>query len=275
MIATTLLASLIALPPLFAGQLTLRPEPGQAMTSPVYGAVTIRGTLFLLDNVQLRLGTGNDTRLEYDTAVTPDSLVLGLGSDSRIFYITEAADIGTDWAKAQQSNPTLCLQSADETSVTERLCLAHDGTNAQLTTDSGSLIVNSASFFDVRDAILNTSGSVVVADNQQVQGFLAESAATLTLAAAATTITLTRNVQTIDCDAGGNTIATITTPFGGSNNAIAVLRFVDASCTITDTNDGAADTVDLGAAFTSGDDDTLGLIHDGTSWLEFSRETGN
>lgn len=58
---------------------------------------------------------------------------------------------------------------------------------------------------------------------------------------------------------------------GGREGQILTLQFKDANVTITDTSTGAADTVNLSAAFTSTAEDTIQLIFDGTSWRETSR----
>lgn len=97
------------------------------------------------------------------------------------------------------------------------------------------------------------------------------SEATTTLAGGATTFAYVREMMTIDCDAGTpNTIATIT---GGaaSVDSMLTMRFIDAHCTITDTGTDASNTVNLSAAFTSSDDDSMTLQWNGTSWREVSR----
>jgi hypothetical protein len=106
---------------------------------------TMTGDLKFGDDVQSQWGSSSDTICEWDTAVTPDAMVCGIGADSRVWYFAEAADVGTDWAKAQQTNPTLCVQSADATSTTDRLCLTHDQTNAVLSSDAGAVVIRAAS----------------------------------------------------------------------------------------------------------------------------------
>jgi len=92
---------------------------------------------------------------------------------------------------------------------------------------------------------------------------------TITLGVGATTFAVTSNVITVTGDGGGNTIATIT----GANVGIYVFIFADGLVTITDTNDGAGDTIDLSAAFTGADDTTLNLVYNGILWREISRST--
>lgn len=93
---------------------------------------------------------------------------------------------------------------------------------------------------------------------------------TSTLAAAATTLALTKNVLTVTGDGGGNTLATLTGGVVGTYTLI----FVDALVTITDTDAHTANTIDLvGTAtnLTSADDLVLQVVFDGTSFYEVSR----
>ena len=94
-----------------------------------------------------------------------------------------------------------------------------------------------------------------------------------TLAGGATTFSIDSSVHQVNCDGGGNTIATITVPSGvvSPNGIILTLIFVDTDCTITDTDAHTANTVDLSAAFTSADDTTLTLLRHGGSWYETAR----
>jgi len=57
----------------------------------------------------------------YRTGQTPDSLVLGLSADSRSLVICEQTDVGTDFANAQKTHPTLTWQSSAATKPGERL----------------------------------------------------------------------------------------------------------------------------------------------------------
>lgn len=93
---------------------------------------------------------------------------------------------------------------------------------------------------------------------------------TITLTASATTFTATDRLVEVTGDGGGNTLATITGPMALEGNQITLL-FVDTNVTITNDNSHAADSVDLSASFTSADDATLTIVHDGTSWYEVSR----
>jgi hypothetical protein len=101
-----------------------------------------------------------------------------------------------------------------------------------------------------------------------VTGRLASTATSVTVAAAATTFAVTSNVVTVTGDAGGNTVATITS---GVSGQILTLIFVDTKVTITDTAAATANTVNLSAAFTSAANTTLTLVNNGTKWFEIAR----
>jgi len=118
-------------------------------------------------------------------------------------------------------------------------------------------------------AVINpVSTRVDINVRTQVVGIIHNDAMnTITLAAAATTFAVTKNVNKVDCDGGGNTIATIT----GGQPGIFCWHFVDASCTITDTAATTANTINTSAAFTSSADDEMCAVFDGNKWFETSR----
>jgi len=89
----------------------------------------------------------------------------------------------------------------------------------------------------------------------------------LTIQSGATSFNLTSNYMVLT----GAAAVTISKIIGGYEGQILTLEFTDGNITITDTETGAADTVDLSAAFTSSANDTMQLIYDGTSWREISR----
>lgn len=89
----------------------------------------------------------------------------------------------------------------------------------------------------------------------------------LTIAVGATSFDVSSNFMVLT-GAGGVTIATIK---GGYEGQTITLLFTDANITVTDTGTGAADTVNLSAAFTSTANDILELKYNGTSWFEVGR----
>lgn len=106
-----------------------------AITGSIYSDVN------LVDDVQLQWGTGLDTACEYDTAQTPDALVCGVSSDSNNLIITEKGDINTDYAHAQQTNPTLFIHAADQTDTTKWISISHDGTDGVIDTAKGEISI--------------------------------------------------------------------------------------------------------------------------------------
>lgn len=80
--------------------------------------------------------------LEFDTAQTNRAFLLGLSDDatykSRTFIICDGADMGYNFAHAEQANPTLFIHSATP-STTQWLGLTHDGTNGVISVGTGTL----------------------------------------------------------------------------------------------------------------------------------------
>lgn len=130
--------------------------------------------------------------------------------------------------------------------------------NALLCQVSGNVGIGDAT----PDVKLDVVGDVII------EGNFSTATDVTTLGVAATTFPVLSNVMTMTGDGGGNTVATIT---GANSGMILTMIFVDANITITDTDDGGADTIDLGSAFTSADDTTLMLVFDGTLWREVNR----
>lgn len=144
-----------------------------------------------------------------------------------------------------------------------------------LTSNSFIVFAGTGSFLRSNVANDNTNTALLWNDDTQQTGFHAQATSTIVVAGAAATFVATRNQLLLDCDAGGNTLTSITRPTGISGVAVLWLLFIDASCTINDANDGAADTIDLGVGGNiapSAVDLLLCLMHNGTSWHECGRE---
>ena len=108
-------------------------------------------------------------------------------------------------------------------------------------------------------------------NNMAVEGAVSSPNDGDTLGNGDTTFAITGNVMTITGDGEGNTVATIT---GANSGTLLTLIFVDALVTVTDTDDGGANTIDLAGTatnLTSADDTVLQLVHDGTLWRESGR----
>lgn len=113
--------------------------------------VTTSGILFY-DAIPLYLGSGTDSTLQYSTVQTPDSVVWGVGADSKSIVIADEADKATDFAHALQTNPTIFIQSADQTTVADYISIAHDQTDGQIASGAGGLILDAPSGIVLRDS---------------------------------------------------------------------------------------------------------------------------
>ena len=138
--------------------------------------------------------------------------------------------------------------------------------------DGGATFAGAVDFANYAATNLGAAGNDFGASNSLVattfSGIIGRTNQATTLAAAATTLAVTKDFVTLTGDGGGNTLATIT---GGATGQILTILFVDALVTITDDATGNAGTVNLSAAFTSSANDVVTLLSNGTSWFETSR----
>lgn len=100
-------------------------------------SVLAGSALNFADDAAAIFGAGSDASLLWETA-DADANFLNLlltGSNNLIV----SADAGIDWARANSTNPTLFIQSADEASTSEYVALYHDQTDANIVSGSGQL----------------------------------------------------------------------------------------------------------------------------------------
>ena len=127
------------------------------------GSIAMADNVFLDDDIDLLFGTSNDGILTFDhTTQAPDSMVLGLGSESRQLVIMESADIATDLTIAQQTNPTVVILSADAASATKYISIAHDQTNGVIDVGSGVVSIPDGITTAAAAALTTTSGSAAL-----------------------------------------------------------------------------------------------------------------
>lgn len=118
-------------------------DVGGAVT--LTGAVTLGAGVTMVDDADITLGTGSDAIISFDAATqAPDSLFVGVGTESRQLVIGETADIGTDLTIAQQTNPTLNIHSADATDALDYVTLAHDQTDGVIDVGQGDVKIADA-----------------------------------------------------------------------------------------------------------------------------------
>lgn len=91
------------------------------------------------DDIPLTLGSSQDAYLEWNTDQTNDLLMLGLGNTSRSLVVTEVADMATDYAHGNQTNPTIFVHSADATTIADWISLAHNQTDGVIDVGTGAL----------------------------------------------------------------------------------------------------------------------------------------
>jgi hypothetical protein len=135
-------------------------------------ATVISGqTLKLNDNSQLSFGNSLDSIMEFNqTDQTNDTLMLGLDVSSRSFVICDVGDRSFNFAHALQTNPTIFLHSANQ-STTEWLSFAHNQTDGVIATGTGNLqlLPATGNITQVGDAG-STSHSLAANDDLFVSG---------------------------------------------------------------------------------------------------------
>lgn len=95
------------------------------------------------DDIPEYFGTSQDFRIEWETGQTNDAVFFGT-SGSNTIIVGEIADIGTNWAIGNQTNPTLIIHSADATTALDYLSLSHNQTNSVINTANGSILLTVA-----------------------------------------------------------------------------------------------------------------------------------
>jgi hypothetical protein len=104
----------------------------------------------LADDVDLVLGTGEDTLLRWSTGDASDhSAVLALGDTSQMLHITDKAAVATDWAISSPTHPTVYVHS-NTTPTTDYMSVGgHDGTSGHINVAGGTLSLDIAGTAEV------------------------------------------------------------------------------------------------------------------------------
>ena len=173
-----------------AGNLNLTPNgavvavTGAATVSTtlgVTGITTVTGGLTLPAAANFTIGTNGGT-ISQQTAQTPDSTVFTTGTLSEAVIICQEADKGVDFAHAAQTNPTLFIQSADSGTVADWISLAHNQTDAVISTGAGNLNLTPTG------AVVAVTGAATVSTTLGVTGVTTLTGGSLTPADAVVTI---------------------------------------------------------------------------------------
>jgi hypothetical protein len=99
-------------------------------------------SITLSDNAGLQLGTSVDTRMEFDTAQTVDSLMIGVDITGRMLVLCDKADINTDFGYSARANPTLIIPSNDATTPAKNISLYHNETDGVTESGLGDLLIS-------------------------------------------------------------------------------------------------------------------------------------
>jgi len=110
------------------------------------------------NNKELRIGSAANTRLDWSTDQTNPGIVWGIGQTSKYLIICGHDDRNYNFARANQTNPTLFIHSANQ-STTEWLSLTHNQTDGIITAGTGTIRIPIAAAY-TPDAITATSETV-------------------------------------------------------------------------------------------------------------------
>ncbi len=177
---------------------------------------------------------------------------------------TANADGTHTFGDATATGEILRIQDADDPQITFT-----EASTARWSIGSGREAFNNNLVMAVGvDASITPEFELDTGGDLTILGSFVSTAGADTLGGGATTFAITSGINQVDCDGGGNTIATIT---GGTDGQTLILLFVDADCIVSDDDTHTANTVDLSGAFTSADDTTLTILQHGGSWYETAR----
>ena len=86
-------------------------------------------------------GTTTGAMIQLAGSQTPASLTFSPGTLSNGIIICEKADANVDFSHALQTNPTLYIQSADATSISDYLSFAHNQVDGEILCGAGGIIM--------------------------------------------------------------------------------------------------------------------------------------
>jgi hypothetical protein len=119
--------------------------------------------MYLADNINLYIGAGTDAVIRWNTGQTPDTLTIGLGSDSNHMIIAQRADLTTDLAHSQTTDPTLFIQS-NSTTANQCIKFWHDTTDGNIATEAGMLSLEPATHLNVEGNIYQAEIAAAAAE---------------------------------------------------------------------------------------------------------------
>lgn len=243
------------------------------------GTVNITTSQTLDDDVPLTFGTDEDVDFVWETAdADANYLNIALQSVSRNLIISEDVDI--DWGHATQTNPTLWIQSANETDTTQYIAIYHDQTDPRIISGKGVISIGTGSHTQ-----LNDTEDLYVSDDLEVAGIL------YTIKQTGVTPGSVRNIdagtgitasnvrrQLLVRGNGGNvTVTAVPSIAAGVNGELMTLIGWDDAQTLTfqDAGNLAGSRLQLqgGVDITLGEYDTITLVYlqAKAAWVEIAR----
>lgn len=99
-------------------------------------------TLKLLDDSKTAYGNSLDTQLLFNTDQTVNTFIVGVDGTSRSVIICDSADKTYDFNHTAQSNPTLIIHSANQ-STSQWISVTHDSGNGRIDVGTGDIIFDS------------------------------------------------------------------------------------------------------------------------------------
>lgn len=194
-------------------------------------------------NVSVRSTAGDayGSFMPRSTVQTIHTTALTTGTTSNGILICESLDTGFNFEHALQTNPTIYLHSANQ-STTQWMSLTHNQTNGVIAAGAGGVQINGMQ--------MGKQGTDVASANDA------------TLTATGNYFDVTGTTQT----------NTLSIPTGCTAGTIITLQF-DASVTVKHATAGAGALFQLAGAgdFSATAGDTLQLVYDGTYWREVAR----
>ena len=130
------------------------------------GTFALNANGYIQSNNHFGFGTNSPTKIGYETL--NGHLMVQTDTTTNTILVIESGDAATDFGASDATNPTIRIQSADETSPTEFVSLSHDQTDAVLDTGSGSLLVKFGGIERMRVGAATTSfdSTTLIKDNR-------------------------------------------------------------------------------------------------------------
>lgn len=104
-------------------------------------SVIVESFLRLNNNIQLGLGTSNQSVMRFNTSQTPDALSITTHqATSNNLVICQTSHVGTDFGNLASADPQLVLQSGDNTVPAKRWRARHNQIDAEFNADAGGFL---------------------------------------------------------------------------------------------------------------------------------------